>query len=56
MSYANYVYAAYAVFVLVLAWDFIVTRVRITQLLRKARLSSSRKVARPARADAGVAP
>ncbi|MGE8280322.1 MAG: heme exporter protein CcmD [Stenotrophomonas sp.] len=37
MSYFKYVAMAYAVFFLVLAWDFIVPRLQIRQLLREAR-------------------
>lgn len=48
MTYAHYVFAAYAVFVLVLGWEFFSTRIRIVQLLRKARLRSDRGANRPA--------
>ncbi len=37
MSYLGYVIGAYAVFVLVLLWDFVVPRVQIRQQLRAAR-------------------
>ncbi|SEK91911.1 heme exporter protein D [Pseudoxanthomonas sp. GM95] len=43
MSYLHYVIAAYAVFVLVLAWDFIVPRLQVRKLLREARLRGSRQ-------------
>ncbi|HEY4555290.1 MAG TPA: heme exporter protein CcmD, partial [Lysobacter sp.] len=34
MSYLNYVIAAYAVFVIVLGWDFVSTRLQIRRKLR----------------------
>jgi heme exporter protein D len=43
MSYLHYVIAAYAVFVVVLLWDFIVPRLQIRRLLRDARLRGSRQ-------------
>ncbi|WDS36546.1 heme exporter protein CcmD [Pseudoxanthomonas sp.] len=43
MTYLHYVIAAYAVFVLVLAWDFIVPRLQIRRLLRDARQRGSRQ-------------
>ena len=46
MSYANYVYAAYAVFVAVLLWDFVVPRIQTRQLLRAVRLLAARQAAR----------
>ena len=45
MSYQNYVVAAYLVFAVVLAWDYVVPRLRIRQLLRAARLLAARKTA-----------
>ena len=45
MSYANYVIAAYAVFVVVLLWDFVVPRVRTRQLLRMIRSTAARRAA-----------
>lgn len=48
MSYQNYVIAAYAVFVVVLAWDFVATRLQVRRALRSARLLAARKTARPA--------
>jgi len=45
MSYQNYVIAAYAVFVAVLAWDYVAPRLRIRQLLRAARLLAARRAA-----------
>ncbi len=53
MSYVEYVVAAYAVFVAVLAWDFVAPRVRIAQTLRAARLlAARRRAAAGAPADA----
>ena len=49
MSYQNYVIAAYAVFVIVLGWDFISTKLQIRRELRGARLRSAREAARPGR-------
>lgn len=46
MSYASYVFAAYAVFVAVLLWDFVVPRIQIRQLLRAVRMLAARKAAR----------
>ncbi|MCD9086771.1 heme exporter protein CcmD [Stenotrophomonas sp. SY1] len=37
MSYFKYVALAYAVFFIVLAWDFIVPRLQLRQQLREAR-------------------
>ena len=48
MSYANYLIAAYAVFVLVLAWDFVATRLQIRRELRNARQRAHRLAARKA--------
>ena len=45
MSYQNYVIAAYAVFVVVLAWDFVSTRLQIRRELRSARLRAARQSA-----------
>ncbi|MFC3815604.1 heme exporter protein CcmD [Lysobacter sp. GCM10012299] len=47
MSYLNYVIAAYAVFVIVLGWDFVATRLQIRRELRGARLRAEREAARP---------
>ncbi len=43
MSYAEYVVAAYAVFAVVLAWDFVAPRVSIATSLRAARLLAGRR-------------
>ncbi|MDI9239611.1 heme exporter protein CcmD [Lysobacter sp. LF1] len=47
MSYQNYVIAAYAVFAIVLGWDFVSTRLQIRRELRGARLRAAREAARP---------
>ena len=46
MSYLNYVIAAYAVFAVVLGWDFVATRLQIRRELRNAQLRASREAAR----------
>ncbi|MGY0612296.1 MULTISPECIES: heme exporter protein CcmD [unclassified Luteimonas] len=51
MSYREYVIAAYAVFALMLAWDFIAPRLAIARQLRAARRLAARKAARPTRPD-----
>ncbi len=48
MSYFKYVAMAYAVFFLVLAWDFIVPRLQLRQARREAR----NRIARASRATA----
>jgi len=45
MSYLPYVIAAYAVFALVLLWDFLVPRLQVRRLLRDARLRGSTRIA-----------
>ncbi|HEY5802594.1 MAG TPA: heme exporter protein CcmD [Lysobacter sp.] len=52
MSYLNYVIAAYAVFVIVLGWDFVATRLQIRRELRGARLRAQRETARPGKGAA----
>jgi len=47
MSYQNYVIAAYGVFFIVLAWDFVAPRIEIARQLRAARLRAARAQARP---------
>lgn len=42
MTYFKYVALAYAVFFIVLAWDFIVPRLQIRQQLREARARLNR--------------
>ena len=46
MNYREYVIAAYALFALVLAWDFVVPKLQVRMALRAARLRASRIVAR----------
>ncbi|MEH6414551.1 heme exporter protein CcmD [Pseudomonas sp. CGJS7] len=46
MEYRNYVIAAYAVFVVVLAWDFIAGRLQIRRELRNARSRAARAAPR----------
>lgn len=45
MSYIEYVFAAYAVFVAVLTWDFVAPRIRSAQTLRAVRLRATRQTA-----------
>ena len=47
MSYREYVIAAYAVFALMLAWDYIAPRLAIARQLRAARRLAARRAARP---------
>ena len=42
MSYQNYVFAAYAVFAVVLLWDFVAPRLAIRRFLRAAKLRAAR--------------
>ena len=49
MSYLNYLVAAYAVFVIVLGWDYVATHLQIRRQLRNARLRASREAARTSR-------
>jgi heme exporter protein D len=51
MTYLSYVVGAYAVFAVVLLWDFIVPRLQIRRELRAARL----RAARDSRRDAASA-
>jgi heme exporter protein D len=46
MNYLEYVVAAYAVFALALAWDFIAPRLKIASILRDVRLRAKRETAR----------
>ena len=50
MSYLPYVIGAYAVFVLVLLWDFLAPRLQVRRQLRAARLRARRERT-PAAAD-----
>ena len=43
MSYQGYVTAAYVVFVVVLAWDFLAPHLQVRQALRAARLRAARQ-------------
>lgn len=51
MNYREYVIAAYAVFALMLAWDYVAPRLAIARQLRAARRLAARRAARPARND-----
>ena len=42
MSYRDYVIAAYAVFAIVLLWDYVVPRLQIRAAIRAARLRATR--------------
>lgn len=56
MSYQNYVIAAYAVFAVMLIWDYLMPRLQIRQQLRAARLQAARKQqARAAQAEHAAA-
>ncbi len=46
MSYRDYVIAAYAVFAVVLAWDYVVPRLQVRAALRAARLRVARVASR----------
>jgi heme exporter protein D len=48
MSYAGYVAAAYAVFVIVLLWDLIAPLLRIRRTLRKVALRTKRSALKDA--------
>jgi heme exporter protein D len=43
MTYLNYVIGAYAVFALVMLWDFVAPRLQIRRELRVARLRKARE-------------
>lgn len=43
MTYLPYVIAAYAVFAVVLGWDFVAPRLQVRQQLRAAKLRVSRR-------------
>ena len=45
MSYLGYIVAAYAVFVIVLAWDFLSPRLQIRRVLRDIRQRRARVTA-----------
>lgn len=46
MTYVNYVIGAYAVFAVVMLWDFVVPRLQIRRELRAARLRKAREAKR----------
>jgi heme exporter protein D len=48
MSYVSYVAAAYAVFAIVLLWDFVAPRLQIRRELRAARMRAARETTRSA--------
>ena len=48
MTYLEYVIGAYAVFALVLAWDFLAPRLQVRRELRAARLRAARETRRHA--------
>jgi heme exporter protein D len=56
MSYRDYVIAAYAVFGIVLAWDFIAPRLDVRRQLRAARLRATRAASRPETNELSRAP
>ena len=49
MTLNNYIVAAYAVFAVVLAWDFLAPRVRLGQIRRAIALRARRDVAKSIR-------
>ncbi len=53
MNYLAYVIAAYAVFIIVMLWDWLSPRLQIRRALRTARQQARR---RAARTTSGVAP
>jgi heme exporter protein D len=48
MSYLEYLVAAYVIFAVVLAWDFIAPKLKIARVLRDVRLRAKRDAARAA--------
>ena len=54
MTYAGYVAAAYAVFVVVLLWDAIAPLLRIRRTLRNVALRAKRDVTRTAAKEAPI--
>ena len=48
MSYLEYVIGAYAVFAVVLGWDFLAPRLQVRRELRAARLRAARETRRHA--------
>ncbi|KAF1722136.1 heme exporter protein CcmD [Pseudoxanthomonas wuyuanensis] len=51
MTHLNFIIAAYAVFVAVLGWDYLSTRLQIRRQLRNARLRAAREASRPGPGD-----
>ncbi|ALN91791.1 MULTISPECIES: heme exporter protein CcmD [Lysobacter] len=51
MEYRNYIIAAYAVFAIVLGWDFLASRLQIRRELRNARQRAARGAARSTNSD-----
>ncbi len=47
-NHLPYVIAAYSVFVVVLAWDFLAPRLQLRRILRQAQLRSKRRQPAPA--------
>ena len=56
MSYLEYVVAAYAVFVVVLRWDYVATRLQIRRELGNARQRAARERSRQAAASSDGRP
>ncbi|MCM2335851.1 MAG: heme exporter protein CcmD [Pseudomonas sp.] len=56
MSYLEYVVAAYAVFVVVLGWDYVATRLQIRRELRNARQRAARERSRQSSASSDGRP
>ncbi len=54
MSYLEYVVAAYAVFVVVMAWELVSPHLQIRRELRSARQRAVRQAARPGKAPHSV--
>ena len=46
MSYRDYVIAAYAVFAIVLLWDYVIPKLQLRAALRAARLQAKRATTR----------
>ena len=46
MTYLGYVVAAYAVFAVVLAWDFVAPKIAIARTLRDIRMRAQREAVR----------
>lgn len=46
MTYVEYVIGAYAVFAVVMLWDFLAPRLKIARVLREVRMRAQRDAAR----------